>query len=187
MTWPFVGAAFGGDPDGDPAHPGSGRAPRPEPLDPQRGFARDRSRRHQPVRAQPLSGLRPLVEDGTRITYGLEYQLQIPSWRVNATIGQSYSFSPDPAVAPDGTGLSHHTSDVVGRVEVQYRDFIQFTERFRLDKDTGAFRKNEFDATIGDHRTYLEVGYTSLNRHIQPASRIFPTTRNSAQAGASRS
>ena len=68
--------------------------------------------------------------------------------------------------ATSATGLSDRVSDFVGRTEVQYRDFLKLTHRFRLDKDNFAIRRNEFDATIGSKRTYAEVGYLRLNRDI---------------------
>ena len=49
-------------------------------------------------------------------------------------------------------------SDFVGRTEVRYRNFLAFTHRFRIDKDSLAVRRNEIDATIGSQRNYLEVG-----------------------------
>jgi LPS-assembly protein len=55
---------------------------------------------------------------------------------------------------------------VVGRTSLRFRDIVQFTHRFRLDKDDLKLRRNEFDATIGDHRTYAEIGYLRLNRKI---------------------
>jgi LPS-assembly protein len=67
---------------------------------------------------------------------------------------------------PNGTGLSDKTSDIVGRLDVRYKNFLKLTHRFRLDKDTLAFRRNEIDATLGSERTYLEVGYARLNRQI---------------------
>jgi LPS-assembly protein len=106
------------------------------------------------------------VEDGVRVTYGLDWRLNRPGWRVSATIGQSYRFSTNTDLVPDGTGLAAKFSDVVGRVEVRFRDVVQLTERFQLDKDTGQVRRNEFDATLGSHQTYLEIGYIALNRSI---------------------
>jgi LPS-assembly protein len=106
------------------------------------------------------------VEDGVRMTYGLDYQLEIPKWRVNATIGQSYRFSNDSSLFPAGTGLDDHLSDIVGRIEVSYRDFFKVTHRFRLDKDNFTFRRNEIDATIGSQQTYFEIGYSRLNRQF---------------------
>jgi LPS-assembly protein len=166
MTWPLVGSAFGGIQVITPhiqvvATPPVRNAEVPNEdsraidLDDTNLFALNRYPGYD------------RFEDGTRFTYGVDYQLTLPNWRINATVGQSYSFSPDPTIAPDGTGLSHNLSDIVGRVEVQFGDIIQFTERFRIDEKSGAFRKNEFNATIGTHQTYFEVGYTNLSRDIQ--------------------
>ena len=107
------------------------------------------------------------VEDGARITWGLDWELQKPGWRVKTTVGQSYRLEDKQDIFPVGTGLSERVSDFVGRTEVRYRDFLAFTHRFRLDKDNLAFRRNEIDAAIGSRRTYLEVGYLRLDRNIQ--------------------
>jgi LPS-assembly protein len=106
------------------------------------------------------------IEDGTRFTYGFDWQFERPRWRIKTTVGQSIRLTSEPTLLPDGTGISNRTSDIVGRTEVRYRDFINLTHRFRLDKDNLAIRRNEFDATVGDHRTYAEVGYVKLNRDI---------------------
>ena len=106
------------------------------------------------------------VEDGVRFTYGLDWQFDRPGWRIASTIGQTYRVSSRPTLLPDGTGLSSRVSDVVGRTEVRFRDFVKLTHRFRLDKDNFAVRRNEFDATIGNERTYAEIGYLRLNRDI---------------------
>ena len=109
------------------------------------------------------------VEDGARITFGADWQLTLPGWRLRSTIGQSYRLTDKPTLFPDGTGLTEEFSDVVGRTEVRYRDFVKFTHRFRLDKDNLAVRRNEVDATIGTDRTYIELGYLRLNRDIDLA------------------
>lgn len=107
------------------------------------------------------------VEDGSRVTWGVDWELQRPGWRVRSTIGQSFRLeAPEPGLFPVGTGLSDRVSDFVGRTEVRFRNLVQFTHRFRLDKDSFAVRRNEVDATIGSRRTYLEVGYLRLNRDI---------------------
>lgn len=106
------------------------------------------------------------VEDGVRFTYGIDWQFERPGLRINSTIGQSYRLTNRPSLLPDGTGLTQRTSDVVGRTEIRYRNFISFTHRFRLDKDNFAIRRNEFDAAIGSQTTYLEVGYLRLNRDV---------------------
>jgi len=106
------------------------------------------------------------VEDGVRMTYGVDWQLDWPGWRVKANFGQSYRLTDKPVLFPQGTGLTEEFSDWVGRTEVRYRDFIKLTHRYRVDKDNFAVRRNEIDAAIGNDETYLEIGYLRLNRDI---------------------
>jgi LPS-assembly protein len=106
------------------------------------------------------------VEDSARITYGVDWQLTLPGVRIKSTVGQSYRLTNKRTLLPDGTGLSERVSDFVGRTEVRYRDWIKLTHRFRLDKDSLAVRRNEFDAAVGSDRTYIEAGYLRLNRDI---------------------
>jgi LPS-assembly protein len=92
--------------------------------------------------------------------------LDLPGVAISSTIGQSYRFQTRETIFPDGTGLSERFSDIVGRVSVRYREFVTLTQRFRLDKDSLAIRRNEIDATVGSYRTYLTAGYLRLNRDI---------------------
>ncbi|PTR12466.1 MULTISPECIES: LPS-assembly protein LptD [unclassified Novosphingobium] len=105
-------------------------------------------------------------EDGVRVTYGFDWQLTRPGWRISSTVGQSYRLSDEQSLLPPGTGLTDRFSDIVGRTDLRIKDIIQFTHRYRLDKDSFVLRRNEIDATIGDHRTYAEIGYLRLNRDI---------------------
>ncbi|WP_150290768.1 LPS-assembly protein LptD [Sphingobium estronivorans] len=104
-------------------------------------------------------------EDSSRVTYGLEYSLSLPDFSLESVIGQSYRLNARESILPDGTGLSDRLSDIVGRTTVRYKDFISFTHRFRLDKDSLAVRRNEIDATVGSKKTYAMVGYLRLNRN----------------------
>lgn len=106
------------------------------------------------------------IEDGVRFTYGFDWQFERSRWRIKSTVGQSVRLSNRATVLPDGTGLANKTSDIVSRTEIRYRDFINFIHRMRVDKDSLAVRRNEFDAVIGNTRSYLELGYTKLNRDI---------------------
>lgn len=166
VEWPFVGEAFGGT----------------QVLKPRLQLVASPSIRNlaipnEDARAIDLedSNLFALnrfpgydrVEDGVRLTYGLDWELQRPGWRIKTTIGQSYRFDAERIILPDGTGLSERVSDFVGRTEVRFRDLVKLTHRFRLDKDNLQIRRNEFDATLGDERTYLELGYLRLNRDIE--------------------
>ena len=105
-------------------------------------------------------------EDGARTTYGFEWSLDVPNFAIRTVVGQSYRLTSKPTLFPDGTGLTDRFSDIVGRTEFKWRDFLSVTHRFRLDKDNFALRRNEVDATIGTRQTYLTVGYLRLNRDI---------------------
>ena len=107
-------------------------------------------------------------EDSSRITYGADWAVDWPGITVDANIGQSYRLTSGSAEFPDGTGLTDRFSDIVGRVDVRFHDFISFSERYRLDKDSFAVRRNEIDATIGSRTTYVLLGYLRLNRNIDP-------------------
>lgn len=106
------------------------------------------------------------VEDGVRMTYGVDWQLIRPGWEVRSTIGQSYRFTGNRDFLVDGTGIFNNVSDIVGRTQVKFRDFVRLTHRYRLDKDNLAVRRNELDATVGSSKTYVELGYLRLNRNI---------------------
>ncbi|QNA83949.1 LPS-assembly protein LptD [Sphingomonas sp. So64.6b] len=107
-------------------------------------------------------------EDATRFTYGLDWALDLPGLSIKTNVGQSYRLGQRPVIFPDGTGLTDRFSDIVGRNEIRFRDFVSFTQRYRLDKDDLAVRRNELDLTVGSRSTYALVGYLRLNRNIDP-------------------
>jgi len=105
-------------------------------------------------------------EDGSRLTYGVEWKFDRPNFSIQSNIGQSYRFNRAPSIFPDGTGLTDRFSDFVGRTRLRFGRLIDFTQRFRLDKDTFAIRRNEVDLTFGTIETYAQVNYLRLNRNI---------------------
>jgi len=107
-------------------------------------------------------------EDSSRVTYGADWAVDLPGISVNATIGQSYRLDDRPSLFLNGTGLTDRFSDIVGRTEIRFHDFVSLTHRYRLDKDSLTVRRNELDATVGSRSTYLLVGYLRLNRDITP-------------------
>lgn len=107
-------------------------------------------------------------EDNYRITYGFDWALRKTDFTADINVGQSYRLSNRASIFPDGTGLSDKVSDIVGRSEFRFKDFVKLTHRFRLDKDNLAIRRNEVDATIGSRSTYVQAGYLKLNRNIGP-------------------
>ena len=107
-------------------------------------------------------------EDGSRMTYGLDWALDRPNLSITTNFGQSYRISRSPGIFPEGTGLTDRFSDFVGRTRVRYGRFLDVTHRFRLDKDNFAVRRSELDLTIGTEQTYAQLGYLRLNRDIRP-------------------
>lgn len=168
LKWPFVGPAFGGSQRITPRVQFVA-APRianlSVPNEDSRAFDLEESNLFALNRYPGYDRF----DDSTRVTWGLDYSLNIPGVSINATIGQSYRLSSRPTLFPNGTGLSDRVSDFVGRTEIRYRDFLTFTHRYRLDKDSLAIRRNEIDATIGSRSTYAVLGYLRLNRNIGPA------------------
>jgi LPS-assembly protein len=167
MRWPFIGQAFGGIQRLTPrvqivASPTTSnlRIPnedaRSVDLDDTNLFALNRFPGYD------------RWEDGTRITYGLDWSLDRPGIAITANIGQSYRLNAKPTLFPDGTGLTDRLSDVVGRTSIKFRKLVTLTHRYRVDKDNFTIRRNEIDATIGSATTYGVVSYLKLNRKIGP-------------------
>jgi LPS-assembly protein len=107
-------------------------------------------------------------EDASRVTYGFDWSLERKNLSVESTVGQSYRLSRNPGIFPEGTGLTGHISDIVGRTRVRFGRFIDITDRYRLDKSNLAVRRNEVDLTVGTQQTYAQIGYLRLNRNIDP-------------------
>ncbi len=105
-------------------------------------------------------------EGGPRITYGGRWTLDRPGLSIIAEAGQSYRLDDKQSIFPNGTGLNDRLSDYVGRTTVRFGRLVDFTHRWRLDKDNFAIRRNEIDATVGGRRTFAEIGYSRLNRDI---------------------
>ncbi|MEA1071337.1 LPS-assembly protein LptD [Sphingomonas sp. LY160] len=108
-------------------------------------------------------------EDGSRITYGVQWDYDRPNWSIQTVVGQSYRLAKFTNIYPDGTGLTDRLSDVVGRTRVRFGNFVDLTHRYRIDKDSFAVRRNELDLTVGSSLTYAQVGYLRLNRDISTA------------------
>ena len=107
-------------------------------------------------------------EDASRITYGLDWSLDRNNVSIDSTIGESYRFGKLRDIFPQGTGLTGQFSDIVGRVRFRYGRFIEFTERYRIDPNSLAVRRNDIDLTVGTTQTYAQIGYLKLNRNIDP-------------------
>lgn len=165
MKWPFIGRAFGGTQVFTPRVQLVATPPISN-LDVPNEDARAIELEDSNLFALNRFPGYDRIEDGVRFTYGFDWLLERPRWRIKTTVGQSVRLTNKPSLFPDGTGLTDKVSDIVGRTEVRYRDFIKLVHRFRLDKDSAAIRRQEFDLVVGNQRTYVEAGYVKLNRDI---------------------
>ncbi len=105
-------------------------------------------------------------EDGVRLTYGVDWAVDLPGVAIRSNLGQSYRLNSRPNLFPEGTGLAERFSDIVGRTSVQVGNEISITHRFRIDKDDATIRRNEIDAVVGSRDTYASIGYLRLDRDI---------------------
>jgi LPS-assembly protein len=168
FKWPLVGAAFGGTQRLTPRVQLVLTPPTPN-LDIPNEDARAVDLEDSNLFALSRFPGYDRWEDGSRVTYGVEWAFERPNLSITSNIGQSYRLTHDPGIFPDGTGLTDPLSDVVGRTRVRYGRWIDFTQRFRLDKDNFAVRRHELDLTFGSEQTYAQIGYLRLNRNISTA------------------
>jgi LPS-assembly protein len=167
LKWPFVGPAFGGIQRFVPRVQLVLTPPTPN-LDIPNEDARAIDLEDSNLFALNRFSGYDRWEDGSRITYGLDWSLDRPNLSIMTTIGQSYRIVDRPAIFPEGTGLTDRLSDIVGRTRIRFGRLIDVTHRYRIDKSSFAFRRNELDLTIGTDQTYAQIGYLKLNRDIDP-------------------
>ena len=167
VKWPFVGRAFGGIQRFTPRVQLVLTPPTPN-LDIPNEDARSIDLEDSNLFALNRFPGYDRWEDGSRITYGFDWTLDRPNLSILTTVGQSYRIVSRPGIFPEGTGLTGRVSDIVGRTRVRFGRLIDITNRFRLDKDNLALRREELDLTVGSEQTYAQVGYLRLNRDIDP-------------------
>jgi LPS-assembly protein len=168
MKWPFIGPVFGGTQKFTPRVQLVLTPPTPN-LDIPNEDARSVDLEDSNLFALNRFPGYDRWEDGSRVTYGVEWSLDRPNVAISTVIGQSYRLTRNPGIFPDGTGLTDRWSDIVGRTRVRFGRFIDVTHRFRVDKDNLAPRRNEIDLTLGSDETYAQIGYLRLNRNISAA------------------
>lgn len=105
-------------------------------------------------------------ESGSRATYGLRYRLAAGDVMVSALAGQSIRVNDLPGVFPEGTGLSDSLSDLVGRLDLSWRDWVDLIYQLQLDPDGLDSRRHEAAAIIGNDRLSLDAGYLKIDRGL---------------------
>lgn len=102
------------------------------------------------------------VETGPRLQYGARGQWQFaPVRRVNFLFGQNYQFNDD-RTFPQTVDADEHASDYVGRLALDWEEWLDLAYRFRFDHHDFAMRRNEVNAgfsldPVGLHFDYLNL------------------------------
>jgi LPS-assembly protein len=99
-----------------------------------------------------------------RVAYGVEYS--VVNRGVGATnmlLAQSYQVHNE-SVFPQGSGLDHHLSDIVGRVNFTPSGNFSIQDDFRLDEDKFTLRRNEITSNFGPRPLNLQTSYVFYDR-----------------------
>ena len=102
-----------------------------------------------------------LVETGPRTNVGFRAQAIYPSGSVELLVGQEFRLKPDPIFSED-SGFAGTSSDLVGRLTINFLPHFDFTERVDIDEGSGTLERNEVyvDAYLG--RSSVEVSYLKV-------------------------
>ena len=104
-----------------------------------------------------------LVEEGARVTYGLRAGLyHADGGSGSVFLGQSFRFAGENSFEV-GSGLKDDVSDIVGRVSIQPRQYVDLDWRFRLDDSDFSARRSEVRATAGIPELRMTTTYTFLD------------------------
>tara|TARA_R110002096_G_scaffold416576_1_gene619179 strand:- start:46502 stop:48691 length:2190 start_codon:yes stop_codon:yes gene_type:complete len=111
-------------------------------------------------------------EGGSRLNYGVRYNLYTDNINMTATIGQSVRLN-NTETFPVGSGYEGKASDFVGRVDVTVGKFVDYVHRFRLDKRSLRLRRNELILSTGPDWMKLSVRYLDLD--LEDGARLVGT------------
>lgn len=101
-------------------------------------------------------------EGGTRVNFGVRYNLYTDDINLNATIGQSVRLN-NTETFPVGSGYEGKASDFVGRIDLTLGEYIDYVHRFRLDKKSLDLRRNEMILSGGPKWLKASVRYLDLD------------------------
>jgi LPS-assembly protein len=102
-------------------------------------------------------------EDGQRMNAGIATSAVFDNGiSIEASIGEQFRLQPTSAFDPS-TGLGEERSDIVGALNVRYKDVVGVENRFRVDDDTGSIKRAEAFAFFNYWRLNGSVSYVRLN------------------------
>ncbi|WP_417448842.1 LPS-assembly protein LptD [Kordiimonas sp.] len=112
-----------------------------------------------------------LWEEGSRVTYGMQWRYDGRSWSTDVMVGQSWRISGTDTVFADGAGLEGDLSNIVGRTRIRYKEWFDFEHRYRVEEDSLAVRRNELMVAFRGAVVGLQAGYLKLDRDMDIITR----------------
>ena len=110
-----------------------------------------------------------LVEDGTRLYYGLRGSLlRDRGLGAEGFLGQTYRFG-GTDLFPSGVGLDNDLSDIVGRFNLRIGDYVRLLYRFRFDHHEFMSRREEIGAHLGPESFRITANYLFIDNLAEPA------------------
>ena len=119
-----------------------------------------------------------LVESGPRANVGLHARAAFPSGSIDAVLGQTFRFKPDPIFASDPSA-DGTASDLVGRVSVKFLPYIDLTDRIDIDRENGTVRRHELYLTGTYNRSSIQIAYVQLPCEDPTPAPLVPCSRTS--------
>ncbi len=99
------------------------------------------------------------AETGTRINYGINWSSFGNDFgKINAFVGQTFRLNSIDEF-PENSGLESELSDYVGRLMFNPTKWLDAIYRFRMDKDTFEFERNELTLKAGSDINYVYLDY----------------------------
>ncbi len=111
-------------------------------------------------------------EAGSRVTYGLKYSLFAGDFGLDAMAGQSLRARELRDIFDDGTGLRGHSSDVIGKIGLSWRELASLSYEVQFDDSSMAARRHEIWASGGGERFNLDFGYLRIDRDLAIPDRV---------------
>ncbi|MEM9014381.1 MAG: LPS assembly protein LptD [Pseudomonadota bacterium] len=102
-------------------------------------------------------------EDGQRINVGVAATAEFPfGLTVEGSAGQQFRLQTTNAFSPS-SGLGDTQSDIVGSLNVKYKEIVGVENRFRIDNDTGSIQRAESMARFSLGPVLGNLTYVRLN------------------------
>lgn len=103
---------------------------------------------------------RDRISTGTRLDYGMSYSIfGEDQGYASAFLGQSFRFTSDEDI-PEAAGGDGDFSDIVGRIDLRPRNYLDLSYRFRIDEEGLEPRSSEIALRAGPPSLNAQVNYT---------------------------